>query len=261
MEGTLNKQTKEEIQDAVRRAQQAYEIATQSLLRDVSSYSFDKYQRELASPVGLKNLEDFTLKYLGRERRQVQRRDGFYEFLTPEALQEYRLQERYKTVTFDRSVAIKNAQAQFFALGHPFVDAMLQKVGDYSFGGHTALRLVGVPHLDPREARTGFQFNFIVRSRVEREDGNEYLFDFYTVVVSADRVLDEQLASWAASEYSKEGPLPPQAQRQLRDLESLPLEEAYHIARDNLEARVQLWDWDEDVDLIGVARLIAVAAE
>jgi len=261
VEGTLNKQTKDEIQEAVRRAQQAYEIATQSLFRDVSSYSFDKYKKELASPVSLRNLEDFTLRYLGRERRQVQRRDGFYEFLTPEALQEYRLQERYKMVTFDRSVAIKNAQAQFFALGHPFVDATLQNVGDYSFGGHSAVRLIEVSNVDLREARTGFQFNFIVRSRVEREDGNEYLFDLYTVVVRPDGVVDEQLASWAASEYSKEGPFPPQAQRQLRDLESLPLEEAYRIAKHNLEGRVRLWDWDEDVDLIGVANLVAVAAQ
>jgi hypothetical protein len=200
-------------------------------------------------------------RYLGRERRQVQRRDGFYEFLTPEALQEYRLLERYKMVTFDRSVAIKNAQAQFFALGHPFVDATLQRVGDYSFGGHAAVRLIELSNVDLREARTGFQFNFVVRSRVEREDGNEYLFDFHTVVVRADGAVDDQLASWAASEYSKEGPLPPQTQRQLRDLESLPLEEAYQIARHNLEGRVRLWDWDEDVDLIGVARLIAVAAQ
>lgn len=64
VEGTLNKQTKEEIQEAVRRSQKAYEIATQSLFRDVSSYSFDKYKKELASPVSLKDLEGFTLKYL-----------------------------------------------------------------------------------------------------------------------------------------------------------------------------------------------------
>ncbi len=261
VEGTLNRQTKEEIQDAVRRAQQAYEIATQSLFRDVSSYSFDKYQKELASPVTLRDLEGFTLKYLGRERRQVQRREGFYEFLTPEALLECRLPERYKAVTFDRSVAIKNAQAQFFALGHPFVDAMLQKVGDYSFGGHTALRLIGVPGLGPGEARTGLQFNFIVRSRVEREDGNEFLFDFYTLVIRADGSADDELASWAAGEWSREGPLPPQAHSRLRELDSLSLGDAYEVARQHLEGRVSLWDWDEDVDLIGVARVVAVAIQ
>jgi superfamily II DNA/RNA helicase len=106
VEGTLNKQTKEEIQEAVRRAQQAYEIATQSLFRDVSSYSFDKYEKELASPVSLKDLEDFTLKYLARERRQVQRKDGMLEFLTPDSLRDVKLQERFKDVTFDRAKAI-----------------------------------------------------------------------------------------------------------------------------------------------------------
>ena len=81
MEGTLNKQSKEEIRQAVERAQEAYQIATTSLFRDTSSYSFDSYQRELASPVGLKDLEEFTLKLLAKERRQVQRKDGFLEFL------------------------------------------------------------------------------------------------------------------------------------------------------------------------------------
>jgi hypothetical protein len=53
VDGTLNKQTKEEIQAAVRRAQEAFEIATQSLFKDASSYSFDSYQKALASPVNL----------------------------------------------------------------------------------------------------------------------------------------------------------------------------------------------------------------
>lgn len=261
VEGTLNKQTKEEIQEAVRRAQQAYFIATQSLFRDVSSYSFDKYQKELASPVGLRDLEDFTLKYLARERRQVQRRDGAYEFLTPESLLPRRLLERYKNVTFDRSVAIKDSQTQFFALGHPFVDAMLQQVGDYSFGGHTAVRVVEVPDLEPDGIKVGFQFNFVVRSRVEREDGSEYLFDSYTVVVRADGAIDDELATWAASRYSKEGALPAQAQRRLRDLDGLPIDGAYQSAKKRLEGQVQLWDWDEDVDLIGAAKLIALASK
>src|SRR5271157_559312 len=130
VDGTLNKQTKEEIQAAVRRAQKAFEIATQSLFKDASSYSFDSYQKALASPVSLKDLEDFTLKFLARERRQVQRKDGFYEFLTPEAMKETGLEERYRMATFDRATAIRNSQADFLALGHPFIDAMLRRVGD-----------------------------------------------------------------------------------------------------------------------------------
>jgi len=164
VEGTLNKQTKEEIQEAVRRAQKAYEIATQSLFKDVSSYSFDKYRKELASPVGLKDLEGFTLKYLSRERRQVQRKDSFYEFLTPEILLDGRLAERYKTVTFDRGMAIRNPQAEFFALGHAFVEAMFEHVGDYSFGGHTAVRAIDAPELPRGQARAGFQSSALARS-------------------------------------------------------------------------------------------------
>ena len=142
VEGTLNKQSKEEIQEAVRRAQKAYDIATQSLFKDVSSYSFDSYQKALASPVSLKDLEDFTLKFLARERRQVQRKDGFYEFLTPEEMKGEGLDERYRMVTFDRATAIRISQAEFLALGHPFIDAMLRRVGDYSFGGHNAVRVI-----------------------------------------------------------------------------------------------------------------------
>lgn len=261
VEGTLNKQTKEEIQEAVQQAKQAYFIATQSLFRDASSYSFDKYQKELASPVGLKDLEDFALKYLARERRQVQRRDGLYEFLTPESLQDRKLRERYKNVTFDRSIAIKNSEVQFFALGHPFVDAMLEQIGDYSFGGHTAVRVIEIPGLEATDVRVGFQFNFVVRSRVEREDGNEYLFDSYTVVVKPDGTTDDELASWAASRYSKEGPLAPHAQRHLQDLDGVQLEVVYQTARRKIEGQIRLWDWDEDVDLIGLAKLIAVASK
>jgi superfamily II DNA or RNA helicase len=256
VEGTLNKQTKEEIQEAVRRAQKAYEIATQSLFKDVSSYSFDSYQKALASPVTLKDLEDFTLKYLARERRQVQRKDGFYEFLTPDSLSEDKLSERYKTVTFDRTTAIRNTQAEFFALGHPFVDAMLRRVGDYSYGGHTAVRAIEVKGLDSGGPKAGYQFNFTVRSRVQREDGDEYLFDLHTIVVLADGSSDERLANVAAREFSLDGDPPAVVFQALNQLESLGLDKAFQLAKAALEKRAQFWDWDEDVELIGVAKLV-----
>ena len=45
-------------------------------------------------------------------------------------------------MTFDRATAIRNSQAEFLALGHPFIDAMLRYIGDYDFGGHTAVRVI-----------------------------------------------------------------------------------------------------------------------
>jgi len=257
VEGTLNKQTKEEIREAVERAQQAYKIATTSLFRDTSSYSFDTYKRDLASPVGLRDLEAFTLNFLSRERRQIQRKDGFVEFLTPEVLQKAEgLLERYKSATFDRATAIKNPHAEFLAIGHPFIDAMLHHIGEYDFGGHTATRFIRLPDSAPDAFVAGFQFNFTVRRRVAREDGDEHLFDWYTVVVLANGEVDDKLASLAASEYSMTGYEPsPSVSAALDRLTTSELKSAFSAARRYLEQRTQLWDWDEEVDLIGVAKI------
>jgi len=125
VEGDLNRQTKEEIDKAVARARQAYEIATQSLFRDVSSYSFDQYRRELKADLTLDDLRRFTERFMARHRRQMQRRDEFVEFLTPDVLIGFDLPERYRTATFDHDLAIRRTDAEFLALGHPFVDSML----------------------------------------------------------------------------------------------------------------------------------------
>jgi len=261
VEGTLNKQSKEEIRQAVERAQEAYQIATTSLFRDTSSYSFDTYKRDLASPVGLRDLEAFTVNFLSRERRQIQRKDGFLEFLTPEVLQKEGLEERYKSATFDRATAIRNPQAQFLAIGHPFIDAMLHHIGEYDFGGHTATRFIRLRDAEPDGFVAGFQFNFTVRRRVAREDGDEHLFDWYTVVVLADGAVDEKLAALAASEYSIIGYEPtPAVAAALDSLTSSKLETAFSSARAFLEQRTQLWDWDEEVDLTGVAKAVFLPA-
>jgi superfamily II DNA or RNA helicase len=254
VEGTLNKQSKEEIRQAVERAQEAYQIATTSLFKDISSYSFDSYQRDLASPIGLKDLEDFTLEFLSRERRQVQRKDGFQEFLTPEALRGEELPERYKTVTFDRAAAIRNPQAEFFAIGHPFVDAMLRHIGNYDFGGHTAVRVIEASDL--KGVSAGFQFNFTVRKRVSREDGDEHLFDFHTVLVGSDGIINEELAEIAAKVYSKEQYPDKLVSAALGELRSFDIATAFESAKAYLEKQTKLWDWDEEVDVIGVARTV-----
>jgi hypothetical protein len=256
VDGTLNKQSKEEIRLAVEHAQEAYTIATTSLFKDISSYSFDTYKRDLASPVELKDLEEFTQEFLSRERRQIQRKDGFQEFLTPEALLPDGLPERYRTVTFDRAAAIRNPQAEFLAIGHPFVDAMLRHIGGYDFGGHTAVRVINVPDLESDGAIAGFQFNFTVRRRVAREDGDEHLFDFHTVVVRSDGTVDDKLAKPAASVYSNAENSDQASSPALCELDSLGVDAAFESAKAYLEKQTKLWDWDEEVDLIGLAKVI-----
>jgi hypothetical protein len=43
-------------------------------------------------------------------------------------------------------------------------------------------------------------------------------------------------------------------------LDKMDVEEAFQYARDHIERTVQLWDWDEDVELIGVARVVTLPA-
>jgi superfamily II DNA or RNA helicase len=255
VEGTLNKQTKDEIKVAVERAQKAYEIATMSLFRDCSSYSFDNYQKTLASPVSLNDLENFTLKFLAKERRQVQRKEGALEFLTPEPLHKLGLPERYRHGTFDRSRAIRHSELDFFAIGHPFIDTMFRYVGDYEFGGHTCVRFLSVPWID--ESSSALQFNFTVRTRVQRGDWIEYLFDLYTVAVGSDGELDHRLAQLASEAYSLE-PTIKSVPSAIAKPTPARLENAFQLAKSYLESKVTFWDWDEDVDLVGIANLVLI---
>ena len=101
----------------------------------------------------------------------------------------------------------------------------------------------------------GYQFNFAVRYRVQREDGTEYLFDLYTVVITAKGTVDEKLAELAASSYNVETELPVEARAAFDCGESVDIANAYQSAKKHLEGRVQLWDWEEDVDLIGIAKV------
>ncbi len=173
VEGDLNQQTQKEIAEAVERARRAYEIATRSLFRDVSRYSFDHYQRELAADLTLTDLEHFTERFLAAHRRQLQRKEAFVEFIVPDVLQSAGLPQRYRRATFDREGAIQRSDVEFLALGHPFVDAMLACVGSYDFGGLTAVRHISEPSL---AGRAGHLFLFIVRRRIAHEDGDECLF-------------------------------------------------------------------------------------
>jgi SNF2 family DNA or RNA helicase len=245
VEGNLNKQTQKEIDEAVQRAKRAYEIATQSLFRDVSSYSFDSYQRELASELTLGDLEKFTERFLCNHRRQFQKKGEFVEFIVPDVLKPYELHDRYREATFDRDLAIRRSDAQFLAIGHPFIDATLSWVGSYDFGGLTAIRDIHEPEL---AGRSGFLFAFVVRQRVTREDGDECLFQFTPVFVTASGEIDEAALAVAvtrdATETQANGPVPPDGSA------------AFDKARSHLEEKLGLWDWADDVEFLGMSWVV-----
>lgn len=241
VEGNLNRQTKEEIDEAVARARHAYEIATQSLFRDVSSYSFDQYRRELRTDLTLTDLRRFTERFLAKHRRLMQERDEFVEFLTPEALSGFALQERYRNATFDRDLAIRRTDAEFLALGHPFIDAMLTHVGSYDFGGLTAMRRIVCSEL---AGVTGYLFVFVVRRRITREGGDECLFDFHPVFVRSDGVVDDPSARAALDHQATDTGVqhvPPDASA------------FFETAKSHLAKAVNLWDWEDDVEFVGLS--------
>ncbi len=243
VEGDLNRQTQQEINEAVKRAKQAYEIATQSLFRDVSSYSFDNYRRELASDLTLNDLSKFTERFLAKHRRQLQQKDSFLEFLVPEVLKPYELDERYKNATFNRQLAIKRTDAEFLALGHPFVDAMLSYAGSYDFGGLAAIRHIQSPEF---AGRSGFLFVFVVRRRITRDSGDECLFQFQPVFVSRDGKIDDEVLELAVTRDSLETSTkctPPNPAI------------AFETARNHVEIKVGLWDWIDDVEFLGLSWL------
>jgi len=242
VEGDLNKQTQKEIAEAVRRARRAYEIATQSLFRDVSSYSFDNYRKELASDLTLTDLSRFTERFLAKHRRQLQQRDSVLEFLVPEALKQFGLPERYKNATFNRQLAIKRGDAEFLALGHPFVDAMLSYAGSSDFGGLTTIRHIQSPKL---AGRSGYLFIFVARQRITRDGGDECLFQFQPVFVNRDGAVDDEplesamTATAIEADTSKCTPPDPML--------------AFEVARTRLENKITLWDWIDDVEFLGMS--------
>ena len=242
VEGNLNKETQKEIQEAVARARLAYEIAIQSLFRDVSRYSFDNYRRELATDLTLGDLQRFTERFLVENRRQLQRKAPFVEFIVPDALKPYGLPERYRTATFDREVAIKRTDAGFLAIGHPFVDAMLEHVGSYDFGGLTAVRQIVSKEF---AGRSGYLFVFIVRERISREDGDECLFRFCPVFVDSSGKVDETLLAAAVTESAVEDA---KATAQPPDPAML-----FETAKRWLEENGGVWDWDDDVEFVGMS--------
>jgi Helicase conserved C-terminal domain len=238
VEGNLNKQTQKEIGEAVERAKRAYEIATRSLFRDVSSYSFDSYRRELASDLTLDDLRAFTERFLTRHRRQVQRKESFLEFLTPDVLRAAELPERVRNATFDRELAIHRPDAEF-------LDAMLQYAGSYDFGGLTAVRTITEPKL---AGRSGFLFVFVVRQRIAREDSDECLFRFEPVFVTGDGRIDEE-AVWPAVAGEADAAAP--------SAEPVPdAAHAFDAARRRLEETAGVWDWADDVEFLGLSWVV-----
>jgi len=245
VEGTLNNQSQLELTEAIDRAKRAYELAATSLFKNVASYSFDDYQNKLATDLTLNNLEKLTTLFLKKHHRQVQEIDNkVISFIAPDILLPYQINERYTTVTFDRAKAIKRSDLEFFAIGHPFIDAMVDYIGSYDFGGLAAARKI---KNDKYKGINGYQFNFIRKKIIPQEVvGDEYLFSFYTTFITDDNQINEDIAeALINTEAIEDGKVNTDS----------TLSKKINQVKTHMEDKMKLWDWDEEVDVLNVCRI------
>lgn len=163
------------------------------------------------------------------------------EFIVPDVLQPWKLPERYRGATFDREQAIRRSDADFLALGHPLVEAMLEYAGSYDFGGLATLRRINDPQF---AGRCGCLFLFVVRERIAHESGDECLFQLHPVFVDKSGTVDAAAAAAAVKASVKDDKtIAPES-----DLRSL-----FDAARQYLETKFGIWGWEDDVEFIGLS--------
>lgn len=119
---------------------------------------------------------------------------------------------------------------------------MLSYVGSYEFGGLTAIRRITSREL---ASTRGFLFVFIVRQRITREDGDECLFQFQPVFVTAEGQIHAEALSAAVSLSAAEDS--PTATN-IPDPAT-----AFRTAQSYLEKTAELWDWADDIEFLGLS--------
>ena len=119
---------------------------------------------------------------------------------------------------------------------------MLSQAGSYDFGGLAAVRQITEPKLT---GRSGYLFVFIIRQRVSREDGDECLFKFSPVFASAGGEIDESAleAAVAGTSADPSGPAKSPPDPAI----------AYGAAKQHLEKKESIWDWNDDIEFLGLS--------
>ncbi|MGH6932357.1 MAG: hypothetical protein ACREEE_07975, partial [Dongiaceae bacterium] len=118
---------------------------------------------------------------------------------------------------------------------------LIAYVGSYDFGGLAACRVIRDTN---RRGISGILFAFVIRHRITRDDGDECLFRFEPVFVTEKGEIDEEAAVQAAAAEAENLHTNPQ---------SLHVAAAFAKARSHLETKAQLWDWDDDVEFLGLS--------
>ena len=247
--------SQKEIDAAVKKAEESYEIAYASLFsKDIAPFNPDRFKHEVQSPLNLNDVKTFVLEFVRRAGRKVtESDDGLFEFLLPDSLKELEgLKRRYEKVTFDRATAIRNADVEFMSIGHPFTDAVLKYCGSIDFGGLTGFQAV---ERSQSLSSSGALFHFIVKVTKETQDGESIFFEFITVFVLDDGTIAPKETTQAIVSALAAAKLPPkQTDLPVENAEAL-FEKAENEA---LTQYAQYNAWDEDIFCLNALRVEAI---
>ncbi len=252
------KPSKKEIDKAVKRAEESYKIAYNSLFsKNIAPFNPDRFAHEVESPLKLEDLKTCVLEFVKREGRKVtESDDGTFEFLLPDCLKEVSgLKQRYHRVTFDRAVAIRDSDVEFMAIGHPFTNAVLKYCGSAGFGGLASCKAV---RRSPNAPGSGTLFNFTVKVSKETQDGESFFFEFIPVFVHDNGTIVPREPKETRQDIVT-SLIETKAPSVQKDLHIENAEALFQKAKDAvLEEYVQYQLWDEDVFCLNALRVEVV---
>ena len=247
--------SQKEIDEAVRKAERAYEIAYASLFsKDIAPFNPDRFRHEILSILSLNDVKALVLEFVKREGRKVtESEEGMFEFLLPDSLKGVEgLKHRYEKVTFDRAIAIRNPETEFMAIGHPFTNAVLKRCGSIDFGGLTRAQVV---RRSQSLSASGALFHFTVKVTKEMAGQENIFFEFVPAFVYDDgTVASKETVQSIVSELANVKTPSKQT--------ALPVESAERLfekARDQALAECAQYNpWDEDVSCLDALRVEVV---
>ena len=236
------KPSQKEIDQGIKRAEKAYQIAYSSLFsKDIAPFNPERFKHEVQSPLSLNDVKQFVCGFVQNEGRKVsEAEDGTLEFLVPACFGAWEgLKRRYSKVTFDRSYAMRHAEAEFMALGHPFTRAVIERCGSVDFGGLASCRNVQNP---ASAGGKGILFNFVVRATQRAGAGANAFFELVPVFVDENGSIDDAAAHAAMAS----GARPSQFDSHVWGPDTVT--HSYEKARTEVLKRFEGHQlWDEDV--------------
>lgn len=247
------KPSKKMIDSAVKKAQEAYHLAYDSLFsKSIAPFNPERFKNKIQSPLTLGHVEEFVREFVRRHGRNFNRDSkGYYEFLLPACLQEKKeLKRRYENVTFSRKKALRYSHLEFPALGHPFTDEAIRYCGGPEFGGRCALREVEGPKL---AGTRGVQFNFLVKRIKRTQEGEQVFFELVPVFLTPEGEVNKKAATAALRRMG----MPSVDHTKFEFLQTLDVTTLEKKARDTvLERYTDETLWDEDVMMLNVAGVV-----